>query len=385
MPARQPSNQPAPSTPRRSVSVLGSFARAGFALSAALFGLNLAWALPASGDPIDLVNTRGIKISPSFGDSSTEIALTLTSPDNICPGDTTTGNFRWTTFMMPVAVDMATMTYNSQGPIAPRGVSFASPLFSFSDLAPLVDRSTADGTARIVGTTTVGFRGFTPGRVAAGQYKIGYACIQEPSPGRPAITHRFWQFILTITPSPTGGPAQFVWTSETLLPTTTSPTTSAPTSTVAPTSTLAPTSTVAPTSTLVPATTVAPTSTLAPATTVAPTSTLSQGVSVGVTSTTAAPATTTTPTTMATGSVTTTSAATTTTALVASAAAVPATAALPAGAGPLSSSFPAGSALPRTGSSHVGRLMVSGLLFVYFGSVVVVTSRRRHARAIRPR
>ena len=401
MPTCPPAHESASVVGRRRANTLRLFSRSGFALSAAVFGLNLAWALPVSGDPVDLVNTRGLRISPAFGDSSTEIALTLAPPDNVCPGDTTTGNFRWTTFMMPAAVPMATMTYDSNGPLAPSGVSFASPLFSFGDLAPLVDRSTTDVTGRIEGTTTIGFRGLTPGQLAAGQYKIGYACTQEPSPGRPAITHRFWQFILTIAPSETGGPARFVWTIETLLPTTTGaptiPITLGPTSTVAPTATSATSPPVGPTSTLVQGIGVVVPTTMAAATTTTATTTTATTTTATTTSaatTTVAGATTTTSVSSSTSAPTTmaaTSGATTTTVQVASAPVIPPSAAVGSSSGGVASGgatsggpTPVSGLFPTTGASHVVRLLVSGLALVYFGSLVVATARPRRPRRADP-
>lgn len=358
----------------RSRPTVRTFARVGLALSVAVFVVNLAGALQAWGDPIDLVNTRGLKISPTFGDSSTEISLTVTPPDNVCPGDTTTGNFRWTTFMMPVAVDMATMTYNSQGPIRPASATFSAPLFSFGDLSPLVDKSTADTTGRIVGTTTIGFRGFTPGQVASGQYKIGYACVQEPSPGRAAITHRFWQFILTITPSETGGPGKFVWTTDSVVPsTTTSPATTSPATTSPTTTTVAPSTTAAEVTT-----------STAASTTVAPSSTLGQGVDVGVTTTSITPTVTSTTSAATTTAVTTTAPTTTTSAVIVAAGGPVATTTTTTpsalSAGPVSV-IPAGSSLPITGFGQLMRLLVSGAALVCFGALAITSSRRRRVRA----
>ncbi|MCX6520699.1 MAG: hypothetical protein NTZ21_08550, partial [Actinobacteria bacterium] len=109
----------------------------------------------------------GMTLSPLVGDSSTEMTLSLTSPDNVCPGDTATGNYRWNTFMAPSSVDVGTLTYNNQGPISPAGVT-VRPLFTAIGGSSIVNKSTAVQTGQIVGTSTVSFAVFGPGDIAPG-------------------------------------------------------------------------------------------------------------------------------------------------------------------------------------------------------------------------
>jgi hypothetical protein len=157
----------------------------------------------------------GLQLSPGLGDSSTEMTLSLTSPDNVCPGDTATGNYRWNTFMAPSSVDVGTLTYNNQGPISPAAGVTVRPLFTAIGGSSLVNRSTAVQTGQIVGTSTVSFAVFGPGDIAPGSYKIGYACTKPPALGQPAQTERFWQVQIVVTQSATGGPAQIAWSSGT--------------------------------------------------------------------------------------------------------------------------------------------------------------------------
>ena len=195
-------------------------------------------ALPA-GSPV----TPGLTIAPLSGISSTEITLGFTPPDNACPGDTATGNFRWNTFMVPSSVDVATMTYNNQGVITPEGQPVRRPLFSALGGSSLVNKNTAVTTGQIVGTSTVNFAVWAPGDITPGAYKLGYACTKVPALGQPAETERFWQVEIAVTQSATGGPAQIAWATGT--PTTTTTVATTTTTTVAPTTT----TTVAPTTT----------------------------------------------------------------------------------------------------------------------------------------
>eukprot|EP01041_Mallomonas_annulata_P028598 gene28598-50468_t len=122
--------------------------------------------------------------------------------------------------MAPSSVDVGTLTYNNQGPISPTGVT-VRPLFSAIGGSSIVNRATAVQTGQIVGTSTVSFAVFSPGDIAPGSYKIGYACTKAPALGQPAQTERFWQVEIVVAQSPTGGPAQITWTDGT--PTTTTP------------------------------------------------------------------------------------------------------------------------------------------------------------------
>ena len=247
----------------------------------------------------------GMVLTPTSGDSSTEMTLSLTSPDNVCPGDTATGNYRWNTFMAPSSVDVGTLTYNNQGPISPAGVT-VRPLFSAIGGSSIVNKATAVQTGQIVGTSTVSFAVFAPGDIAPGSYKIGYSCTKAPALGQPAQTERFWQVEIAVTQSATGGPAQIAWTSGTA-PTTTTTTTVAPTTT---TTTVADTTTT--TTTIVADTTT--TTTIVDGTTTSTTTTTVPGSTSttvpGSTSTTVSAPTTTIPasttsTTMPSGPTTT--------------------------------------------------------------------------------
>lgn len=300
--------------------------------AAALVGPLGAGALPA-GTPA----TAGQTISPSAGTSETVITLTLTPPNNVCPGDTATGNFRWTTYMVPESVDPATLTYNASGPIAPGAGVFAQPLFSAIGGAPQVNKNTAVSTGQITGTQTVNFALFTPGQIAPGNYEIGYACTKAGQ------TERFWSTLITVTSSSTGGPAQIAWTTATTPPSTT--TTTPATSTTVPGAT---TTVPGATTTTVPGAT----------TTTVP----------GSTTTTTAPGSTTTTTTIAS---TSTTSSTTTTLFVVPSTIRPIT--LP------------GTVLPSTGSSTWRPIVIWALVVFLIGRTVMLIARPVRLRAPKSR
>ena len=155
--------------------------------------------------------SSGLTLSPESGDSSTQMMLMLTAPDDVCPGDTATGNYRWNTFMAPSSVDVGALTYNDQGPISPPGAG-VRPLFSAVGFAALVNRETAVQTGQIVGAPFASFSMFSPGEIAPGVYKIGYACTKAPVVDQPGVTERYWQVEIDVTANSFGGAAHIDWT-----------------------------------------------------------------------------------------------------------------------------------------------------------------------------
>jgi mucin-2 len=312
-----------PTQPRRwrDLVVAGALATAAVS-GAALLGPSGAGALPAGTPP-----TAGQTISPSSGTSETVITLGLTAPNNACPGDTATGNFRWTTYMVPESVDPATLTYNSSGPIAPAAGVFTQPLFSSLSGAPQVNKNTAVTTGQISGTATINFAVFTPGQIPPGTYEIGYAC------SKAGQTERFWSTLITVTASPTGGPAQITWAVATTPPATTTTTTTAPTTT---------------------------TTTTPPATTTTTT------VAGSTTTSTTSPGSTTTSTTTP-GSTTTTLLPTTTTIR------------------PITIPITVGPSLPATGSPTWRPFIIWALVVFLVGRTVMLIARPVRLRAPKPR
>ncbi len=145
-----------------------------------------ASALPAGTAP-----TAGQTMTPLAGTSTTVFTLGLTAPNNVCPGDTASGGYQWTTYMVPSSVDVATLTYDGAGfPIDP-GAGFAQPLFSNGG-SPVVANNTAVTTGLVTGIPTMSFGVFPAGFVTAGNYKVGFACVLA------GATARYWSTTIAV-------------------------------------------------------------------------------------------------------------------------------------------------------------------------------------------
>jgi len=317
--------------------------RCGVVLSAVMLGVSVASAFSASALPAGSAPTAGQSIVPVSGDAATEMSLALAAPNNACPGDTATGNFRWNIYVAAVAVDAGAITWASGtggGPVDAAG-GFVETMFSFGGGARQWNRNTAIGTGQITGTVTLDFLANTiPGN---GTYQLGYTCTKVATPGTPAITERFWRSQITVTNWVS--PTQFSWAASESATTTTTTAAGATTTTIAAGAT---TTTIA-----------------AGATTTTVRST--------TTTTTAAPTTTTTTTTIA-GATTTT--------LVGSGG--PTTPLAPSGgsSGGGSSTGASsgtgsggGSFIPVTGPSHTVRIVLWAVLLLAFGRMSVLMAR----------
>jgi len=303
--------------------------RAGTVLSGIMLGVSIVGAFSAGALPPGTAPTPGQTITPTSGDAATEISLAVSSPNNVCPGDTATGNYRWNMYVAAAAVDAGTVTWSpgtSGGPIAPGG-GFIQTMFNKGGGSPQQSKSTAINTGQIVGVLTVDFLTNTiPGN---GSYKVGFSCTKPPALGQPAVTEVFWQTTINVTEWVSA--TNFKWA----------------------VGEAATTTTVA-----------GATTTVAGATTTV----------AGATTTTVSGATTTTvrATTTTVAATTTTAAGATTTTLVASAA--PTTTigftTLPATGG-----VNTGSNIPVTGPSHTVQIVVWALLVLVFGRMAVLMAR----------
>ncbi len=173
-------------------------ARAGAVLSAVMLGVGLVGSLTASALPPGSAATGGQTLSVTSGNATTAWKLQLTSPNNVCPGDGLAG-YKWSTYMVPAAVDAGTLTYNSLGPIAPSGVTFTQPLFS-STGSPIVAKSPGLGDGLITGTpANYSFSAIATLPVPNGTYKIGYACTKDGQ------TERYWETSITVSNATASG------------------------------------------------------------------------------------------------------------------------------------------------------------------------------------
>ena len=166
------------------------------------------------------------------GGSATAFALTPPS-GSTCTGDSATGGYRVQTYMVPVAVDPSTLTFDAAGPVpAASGAAYRQPMFSAVGSA-FVNKTTAVSTGLLTGLPTFSFAWVGSDGTAflpAGTYNIGYACTK----GTASATQldKFWNMQLTIVADAQDSPSLLTWTVPTVAPTTTS-TTTAVTSTTA--------------------------------------------------------------------------------------------------------------------------------------------------------
>jgi hypothetical protein len=146
-------------------------------------------------------DTGTATFATTSGTISTNFQFTSLSP-NVCQGDTAAGGYRVQTFMVPKQYDPNTLTYDSNGPVAPAVGAFAKPLYLQSaGNAAARSRATAPTTGVVLDTaftmTTLSFSGGAP----AGAYNIGIACSLA------GATTRTWSTVITVD----GGGASFNW------------------------------------------------------------------------------------------------------------------------------------------------------------------------------
>jgi hypothetical protein len=328
----------------RSRRIRRDLARAATVVSSAMCIASLVGVLSASALPPGTAPTPGQTVAPASGNQSTTFSLTLAPGNNACPGDASTGGFRWNMYIASASVDAATLQWDSNGPVLPAGApagAIAQPLYSTTG-APQVQRtSLATGTGQITGAATLNFvTNLDPTLgLPAGQYKVGFAC------SRAGETERYWQSEISIT-SAAGG---ITWSAGG---------SSATTTTVAGATT---TSVVGATTTTVAGAT---TTTVAGATTTTTRATTT--TAAGATTTTVAGATT---TTVAGATTTTVAGATTTTAVVSQ---------LPfpgsGGSTGTGNNFGGGGTIPVTGSSSLPVLFWAVLAMV-FGRMAVLLAK----------
>ena len=226
-------------TPRSSTvrHRMRSLAMLGATISAVMLGVTFVGALGAAALPPGTAPTAGQTLSVTSGDATSDWKLTLTAPNNTCPGDGLAG-FRWSTFMVPASVDAATLTWNASGPVPPAGVTAAYPLFS-STGSPQIQKTPSIGDALITGVPAFyKFAEISTLSVPNGDYKIGYACHKAGQ------TERYWQTLITVSGSTATG-FNFAVSTPPVTTTTVAPTTVAPTTTAA----AATTTTIRPTTT----------------------------------------------------------------------------------------------------------------------------------------
>jgi hypothetical protein len=165
-----------------------------------------------------VTNNGTLSLNPLSGTSSNNFSFTgygagggLTTPQ--CAGDTASGGYNWSTFMIPASANIdTTLTFGSGGPTPVAGEYRAS-LTSAADSSTVVLKSTgiAGGAGQpgiITGIPAFTFGLNLPGEIPAGAYKVGIACTKNGG----ATLDSYWVRQMTVTANPaTGGPAAINW------------------------------------------------------------------------------------------------------------------------------------------------------------------------------
>lgn len=192
--------------------------RVAVVISVAMLAL-LGWTVTTAGrDPAaaatgngaaSIVGPRGGPIAR--GGSATPFTLEL-GADPACPGDSAGADYRVQSFMVPSSVEVESLTFGANGPLAVDG-QFRQPLFDTTS-SPYVNELTDLAvppavTGGISGLPTFDFRVFAPGDVPAGGYTIGIACTLGPA--GPSQLESFWSTTIAVTVSPDDRPAGITW------------------------------------------------------------------------------------------------------------------------------------------------------------------------------
>ena len=168
-------------------------------------------ALPPNAAPAGVAT-----VSPVSGSRTSTFGLTLPAAA-ACAGDTATGGYRWSTFMVANSVDASQLTWVGGPPsyaAAPSAV--VQPLYSVN--TGVVDQNTAVGNGAVLVAGVPFDLGVFPANfVPAGRYKIGVACVLA------GATESYWQSTIDIAVNGSG-----VITTYTLFALPTAPTLSSP-------------------------------------------------------------------------------------------------------------------------------------------------------------
>lgn len=262
-------------------------ARAGFAVSALAFasalvntvpGADRAGAVTAGTAQVikPLLDLAGTPVADGgapldAGDSLTEFSFRLPN-GAACSGDSNTENYQVHSYMVPVAVDPASLTFGLEGPL-PSSIGepyaeFRQPLYKV-DSSPYVNASTAPadsspGPGSIINIPSLSFKVYDPGTTGEtflppGEYNIGVACwFPVPVPTTTTapvgtttttpglvfpdwVLDKYWNARITVVASSADtGPVGITWTAEEPPPTTTTTAPSTTTTTGGSTTTTAP-------------------------------------------------------------------------------------------------------------------------------------------------
>jgi hypothetical protein len=163
-----------------------------------------------------VVGGQGAATPVTQGGSALPIVLTL--PSNAgCTGDSSSGQYRVQTFMVPGTVDPGTVKFDSNGPVKPAGATGLWYSLYSSGGDPVVNRLTdvatsQNGPGLISGLPVINFSVFAPGDITAGSYHVGVACTRGSQSDADQLD-RYWAVEMTFVDDSGDQPAGVVWTS----------------------------------------------------------------------------------------------------------------------------------------------------------------------------
>lgn len=210
----------------RSLPVLAVAATA-LGLAALSVGVADAQGAPVAGTAVIGTPPAG---SPELTSGGSGTPFMLSAPGAACSGDSASGGYQVNTYFVPASIDPATLTYDSNGPIAPSGL--ALPLFQAVGGSPVVGVLTDITTGLVLNIPEVSFAALAedPSLAPPGEYNVGFACWRTTSP---AFLDKYWNVRMTLTADPADTPVGFTWAVEASSGSTTTTTTSGTTTTVA--------------------------------------------------------------------------------------------------------------------------------------------------------
>jgi hypothetical protein len=163
-----------------------------------------------------VVGGQGAATPVTQGGSGLPIVLTL--PSNAgCTGDSSSGQYRVQTFMVPGTVDPGTVKFDSNGPVKPAGAAGLWYSLYSTGGDPVVNRLTdvatsQNGPGLISGLPVINFSVFAPGDITAGSYHVGVACTRGSQSDADQLD-RYWAVEMTFADDSGDQPAGVVWTS----------------------------------------------------------------------------------------------------------------------------------------------------------------------------
>lgn len=181
-------------------------------LSALMLGLSLWTAVGAKGSPAGAATSSGeATLSPTNGNSSTAFAFTFAGTPQ-CAGDTATGGYNWSSFMIPSSADPGAMTMTPNGPNQVGGEYRTSFLASPNgETVAMLATNIAGGAGQpglITGIPQLTFEFNLPGEVPAGDYLVGIACTKNGG----QLVDTYYSRTMTVTANAgSGGPAAIDW------------------------------------------------------------------------------------------------------------------------------------------------------------------------------